>query len=238
MIERRNVTEGPSRRAWTSSYPGTVIKAVVFDIGETLIDESRIWCRWADRLGVPRFTLLALIGGMITQGRSHDDAFALVRPGIDIDAETVAWAADEPDSLRQNFDADDLYPDVRECFKALRDKGFSVVIAGNQPPQAAAALQAMDLGAAGIYTSAQWGVEKPSPEFFHAVARACGVPPEEICYVGDRLDNDVLAAGKSGMRTVLLKRGPWGYLHAAAPGAAKADLILDGLAGLPAALAS
>jgi HAD superfamily hydrolase (TIGR01662 family) len=215
-----------------------VIKAVVFDIGETLIDESRIWCRWADRLGVPRFTLLALIGGMIAQGRSYDDAFALVRPGIDIEAEAAAWAADEPDSLRENFDAADLYPDVRECFEGLRDNGLAVVVAGNQPPRAAAALQAMDLGAQGIYTSAQWGVEKPAPGFFRAVVRACGVPPEEICYVGDRLDNDVLAARKAGMRTVLLKRGPWGYLHTARPEAAKADLVLDGLAGLPAALAA
>ena len=29
-----------------------MIKAVVFDVGETLIDETRIWSRWADRLGV------------------------------------------------------------------------------------------------------------------------------------------------------------------------------------------
>jgi HAD superfamily hydrolase (TIGR01549 family) len=213
-----------------------VITAVVFDIGETLVDESRIWCRWADRLGVPAFTLLGLVGAMIVQGRPYHEAFELVRPGIDIDAEQAAWAADEPDSLRQNFDATDLYPDVRACLKTLRDNGFKLVIAGNQPPQAGDALRRMDLGVDGIYTSAQWGVEKPAPEFFDLVARACGVPREEICYVGDRLDNDVLAAARSGMRTVLLRRGPWGYLHAARPQAAQADLLLDGLSGLAAAL--
>ena len=208
----------------------------MFDIGETLVDESRIWCRWADRLGVPRFTLLGLVGAMIVRGRSFYEAFQLVRPGIDIDAEQAAWAVDEPDSLRENFDAADLYPDVRDCLKALRDHGLTVVIAGNQPPQAGDALLRMDLGVDGIYTSAQWGVEKPAPQFFDLVVRACGVPREEICYVGDRLDNDVLAAGASGMRTVLLRRGPWGYLHAARPEAAKADLVLDDLSGLAAAL--
>lgn len=217
-------------------YPDVVIKAVVFDIGETIIDESRIWCRWAGRLNVPPFTLLALVGGMIAQDRPFYDAFQLVRPGIDIDAEAAAWAADEPDGLRENFDADDLYPDARACLKALRDKGLTVVVAGNQPPQAGAALRRMDLGVDGVYTSAEWGVEKPAPEFFGRVVRVCGVPPQEICYVGDRLDNDVLAAAKAGMRTVLLRRGPWGYLHAARPQAAQADLVLDGLAGLPAAL--
>lgn len=210
----------------------------MFDIGETLVDESRIWCRWADRLGVPSFTLLGLVGAMIVQRKSFYEAFQLVRPGIDIVAEQAAWAVDEPDSLRQNFDETDLYPDVRACFEALRDNGLKVVVAGNQPPQAGDALRRMDLGADGIYTSAQWGVEKPSPEFFDLVERACEVPRKSICYVGDRLDNDVLAAGRCGMRTVLLRRGPWGYLHAARPEAAKADLVLDGLAGLPAALAA
>jgi phosphoglycolate phosphatase-like HAD superfamily hydrolase len=38
------------------------------------------------------------------------------------------------------------------------------------------------------------------------------------------------------MRTVLLRRGPWGYLHAARPEAAQADLVLDDLSGLPAAV--
>ncbi|HZM84166.1 MAG TPA: HAD family hydrolase [Candidatus Limnocylindrales bacterium] len=214
------------------------VSAVAFDIGETLVDESRIWCRWADRLGVPSFTLLGLVGAMIVQGRSFYEAFELVRPGIDIEAESAAWAADEPDSLRENFDVADLYPDVPACFEALRDNGLKVVVAGNQPPQAGDALRRMDLEVDGIYTSAQWGVEKPAPEFFDLVVRACGVPREKICYVGDRLDNDVLAAGRSGMRTVLLRRGPWGYLHAAWPEAAEADLVLDDLSGLAAALAA
>jgi FMN phosphatase YigB (HAD superfamily) len=30
-----------------------VIRAVFFDIGETLVDESRSWLGWADWLGVP-----------------------------------------------------------------------------------------------------------------------------------------------------------------------------------------
>ena len=51
-----------------------MIKAVVFDVGETLIDETRIWSRWADRLGVPRFAMLGLLGGMAAMDRPHGDA--------------------------------------------------------------------------------------------------------------------------------------------------------------------
>ena len=62
-----------------------------------------------------------------------------------------------------------------------------------------------------------------------------GVAPDAIAYVGDRLDNDVLPARRAGMRTVLLERGPWGYLHAERPEAALADVVAETLAELPAA---
>ncbi|WP_239123649.1 HAD family hydrolase [Rhizocola hellebori] len=206
-----------------------MIKAVVFDVGETLIDETRIWSRWADRLGVPRLTLLGVLGGMAALDRSYADAFALVRPGLDLEEESRRWAAEDPLGLRENFDADDLYPDVRPALAALRGLGLGVVVAGNQPVQAKAALEAMALPVDAIYTSAQWGVEKPDPAFYAHVAQVAGVAARHILYVGDRLDNDVLAAARSGLRTALLRRGPWGFLHAQRPQARSADLIVDDL---------
>ena len=84
-----------------------------------------------------------------------------------------------------------------------------------------------------ILISDELGVEKPDPAFFSAVVVACGVEPARIAYVGDRLDNDVIPAGRAGMRTVLLRRGPWGYLHVRRHEAARADIVTDSLAGLP-----
>ncbi len=212
------------------------IVAVVFDVGETLVDETRIWSRWADRLGVTRLTMLGVIGAMAALDRPHADAFGIVRPGLDLDAEMAAWAREEPDGLRENFDADDLYPDVRACLDALRRGGRRVIIAGNQPPQARAALEAMDLGVDEILISDELGVQKPAPGFFTAVAAAADTAPDAIAYVGDRLDNDVLPARQAGMRTVLLRRGPWGHLHAARREAALADIVIDTLDELPARL--
>ncbi|GLW07817.1 hypothetical protein Misp01_29470 [Microtetraspora sp. NBRC 13810] len=213
-----------------------MIKALVFDVGETLIDETRIWSRWADRLGVPRGTMLGLIGAMAALDRPHGHALRLVRPDFDLEAEFEAWRNDEPSGLRENFDADDLYPDVRDSLAALREAGYQLIVAGNQPPQAAGALKAMALPVDAIHTSAEWEVEKPEPAFFAKVAAVAGREPAEILYVGDRLDNDVLPAGRAGMRTALLRRGPWGYLHAERPQAAEADLVIDGLADLLPAL--
>ncbi|MFI7440290.1 HAD family hydrolase [Nonomuraea indica] len=215
---------------------GLVVKAVVLDVGETLIDETRIWSRWADRLGVSRFVLMGALGGMAALDRSHREAFELVRPGLDIEVELAAWERDDPGGLRNHFDAADLYPDVRDALGALRRAGYQVIVAGNQPARAYDALVAMELPVDSVHTSEGWGVAKPAPEFFAKVAAVAGREPGEILYVGDRLDNDVLPAGRAGMRTALLRRGPWGYLHAERPQAKAADLVADDLHALLPAL--
>ena len=213
-----------------------MIKAVVFDVGETLIDETRIWTRWAQRLGASTFAFLGALGSAAALDRPHGEIFEMFQPGFDVDAALARWADEDPDGLRENFDAHDLYPDVREALAKLRGRGLRVVIAGNQPPQARAALERMDLPADAIFTSAEWGVEKPEPAFFAKVAEVARAAPGAICYVGDRLDNDVLPAARAGMMPVLIRRGPWGYLHAQRPEAARATVI-DSLLELPDLLA-
>ncbi len=42
---------------------------VCLDVGETLIDETRVWSTWADVLGVPRLTFMAALGAAIARGR-------------------------------------------------------------------------------------------------------------------------------------------------------------------------
>lgn len=209
-------------------------RAVVFDVGETLIDETRIWMRWAQRLGVTPLTMLGLIGACAANDQPVTAAFDTIRPGFDVDAEEAAWAAEDPTGLRNTFDADDLYPDVRSALAALRERGLHLVVAGNQPAEALAALRAMNLPVDEIRNSAELGVEKPAPGFFTAVAELAGFAPEEIAYVGDRTDNDVLPAADSGMRPILIRRGPWGHLHAVRPEAARATVVdsLDELVNL------
>jgi FMN phosphatase YigB (HAD superfamily) len=205
------------------------IRAVVFDVGETLVDETRHWGEWADWLGVPRLTFFAALGAVVERGWHHRRVFQLVRPGLDLDAE-VRRRAEAGWIYR--FEPGDFYPDALPCLAALATAGYRIGIAGNQPEAAEAALAAAGVRADFVASSAGWGVEKPDPAFFAKVAEAAAAPPAAIAYVGDRLDNDVLPAKAAGMFAVFLRRGPWGVIHDGSADAAWADLRLDGLVGL------
>lgn len=187
------------------------IRSVVFDVGETLMDDSSFWGSWADWLGVPRHTLAALVGAVTALGHDNAEALRLVRPGFDLIAERQAR---EDAGHGESITDDDLYPDVRPALAALREAGLWVGIAGNQTVRAAELLEALDLSVDAIATSGQWGVAKPDPGFFERLITWAPGDPAEIVYVGDHPDNDVLPAKAAGLRTAHLRRGPWGYLWA------------------------
>ncbi|BDT95959.1 hypothetical protein IFM12275_59350 [Nocardia sputorum] len=187
-----------------------MIAAVVFDVGETLVDETREYGTWADWLSVPRHTFAAAFGAVIATGLDYRETFQIFRPGFDLDKERQARA---DAGQAEWFGEDDLYPDVRPALAKLREMGVWVGIVGNQTVRAGTLLRGLDLPADFIATSDDWGVQKPSLEFFAKVVAAAGRPAEEIIYVGDRIDNDVAPAKRVEMRTAYLLRGPWGWIH-------------------------
>ncbi|MGY2063308.1 HAD family hydrolase, partial [Nocardia gipuzkoensis] len=85
-------------------------------------------------------------------------------------------------------------------------------IVGNQTVRSGQILRSLNLPTDFIATSDDWGVEKPSPEFFAKVVETAPCSAEQIVYVGDRIDNDVAPAKKAGMRTAYIRRGPWGWI--------------------------
>ena len=191
------------------------VRAVVFDVGETLVDETRAWVQAAHEVGVSPLTLMAVLGSLAERGEPHDHVWREV--GVD--------RPSTPAEIRP----EDLYPDALPTLRALRAAGYLVAVAGNQPARAEHQLRAAGVEVDLLATSARWGVAKPSPQFFARVATDLGVPAHDVLYVGDRLDNDVLPARAAGMRTALVRRGPWGYVHARRPDAALADVRVDSL---------
>ncbi|MDX3073571.1 HAD family hydrolase [Streptomyces sp. NPDC088354] len=207
-----------------------MIRAVVFDVGETLVDETEIWGSWADWLGVPRHTFSAVFGAMAARGREQGDAFRVFRPDFDGEAEERARAAA---GRGTRFGREDLYPDVRPCIQALRDMGVWVGIAGNQPVRAERDLMDCELPVQMIATSAGWGVKKPDPAFFERIIAECPFDAREVVYVGDRALNDVVPAKTAGLATALIRRGVWGFVPDEFDPEQLADVRLHGLDELP-----
>lgn len=182
------------------------IRAVWFDVGETLVDETREYGTWADWLGVPRHTFSAVFGAVIARGEDYRDVFQVFRPGFDLDTERQKRI---DAGCGEYITEDDLYPDARPCLQQLMDAGYYVGIAGNQTARIGEYLRTLNLPCDTLATSDDWGVTKPNPAFFHKLIQVSGHQPDEIAYVGDRLDNDIRPAGDIGITAYLLERGPW-----------------------------
>lgn len=194
------------------------VRAVVLDVGETLVDETRAWTARAHAVGVPPLALMGVLGALVERGEPHARVWDVLGVSPPPDAPTI--------------DGRDLYPDALPTLRSLRAAGYVVGVAGNQPSGAVAQLRAAGVDLDVVASSADWGVAKPAPAFFARVLAEVAQPPHAVLYVGDRLDNDVLPARDAGMRTAFLRRGPWGYVHATRPQVALADARLDSLAGL------
>lgn len=165
---------------------------------------------------------MGLMGALIERGHDHRAAWTIL--GID------------PPTTFSSICSEDFYPDALDCLHQVKDAGLKVGIAGNQPCGTASQVDALGITADFIASSADWNVSKPSAEFFDRVISAADIGPQRILYVGDRVDNDILPAQHAGLRTALIRRGPWGYLHSVLVEAKHADLRLNSLTELAAVL--
>lgn len=184
----------------------TKIRAVVFDQGETLINETRFWSSVAAYAGVPDFTLFGVLGGLIERRENHRSVFSIMQ------IESV-----DPGIIGYQVEQRDLYPDVIRTLTRLKHDGYVLATAGNQSANVEGEMGDLDLPVVLNATSAGWGLSKPDPAFFQRIAKELELEPGEILYVGDRLDNDYFPARSVGMHAVFIRRGPWGYLHSTWP---------------------
>jgi HAD superfamily hydrolase (TIGR01549 family) len=182
---------------------------------------------------VPAYEFFAVLGSVIERGEHHQRAFEIFRPAFELERERERRReAGESDAFRP----EELYSDVIPCLQELRSAGYRTGVAGNHFADFAETLRGMNLPIDFIGSSEEWGVQKPSPEFFARMVEVSGVRPREIAYVGDRVDNDVLPAKAAGMTSVFLRRGPWGLIHARRSEAEQADIRIEALSELRGAL--
>jgi FMN phosphatase YigB (HAD superfamily) len=199
------------------------LNAVFFDVGETLVDETRWWQEHARRIGVSPVVLAATLGMAIERGEDHRRVWGYLEHPVPTEDEEVGYLES------------DLYADARQCLTELRLAGYLVGVAGNQGERLERDVRGFGLDADVLTSSVGLGVRKPSVEFFKRLADSVGMAAEGCAYVGDRVDFDVRPAKAAGFVAVHVRRGPWGTIQ---PGSEEADLRVESLVELPAALRS
>ncbi len=209
------------------------IKAVVFDLGETLLHFGRISTTRVFRegarnshsylreLGQPvgsfevycwKNLLRLRLRTMVSALRTKDfDAFELlrlvgIRKGMKLTDEQwreYAWRWYEPLSRRATVE-----PGTVESLEALRDSGLKLAILSNTWVNRESLERHME--ATGLLRffkvriySYEQPKRKPDPGIFRMAADRVGEALENIMYVGDRIDKDIRPSIKLGMHAVL-----------------------------------
>jgi HAD superfamily hydrolase (TIGR01662 family) len=113
-------------------------------------------------------------------------------------------------------------PGVAEALATLRRAGASLGVVSNTMFAAETLRFALgEHGLAELFTcvvvSAEYAARKPNPALFEVAAALLRIPPEDIWFVGDALENDVAGARAAGMTPV------W-FRGAGRPGAAQPAL--------------
>jgi FMN phosphatase YigB (HAD superfamily) len=194
------------------------LRAVFFDVGETLVNEEGYWHAAAGLAGLEPHVVCAALGFAIARGEDHSALWRhLGVPRPDAVSELV-------------YDVNDLYPDAVPCLLAMRERGLFVGIVGNQSTAMERWARDQELPADLIASSAGWRVSKPARGFFERIVREVDEAPGQIAYVGDRVDFDIIPAADAGLVAVHIRRGPWGWLQ---PGTQRAAFRIGSLAELP-----
>ena len=105
----------------------------------------------------------------------------------------------------ENYEAfDDVVPTLRR----LRDEGYVLGVISNFEPwlEELLAHLSLDVLLPVRVISGLEGVEKPDPVIFRLALERTGLPPDEVAYVGDIPDFDIVPTAALGMFPVLIDR--------------------------------
>ena len=213
--------------------PDKQIKAVLFDLGETLLDFGKLnpgkIFRQGARLsydflksrGQPvgnfryycLWNMTALYFRRIISAITRNDfnSLALLRwvgmkKGIRLDGDQwrhFAWLWYEPLSKIATVE-----PGIKETLTNLKNSGLKLGIVSNTFVSADSLEKHMEqVGILEFFEprlySYEFDFRKPDPRIFRLAAERIGESPENIMFVGDRINTDIKPALKNGMQAVM-----------------------------------
>lgn len=209
------------------------IKAVLFDLGETLLNFGKVKTTKLILQGARssydflkdqdqpvgsfpgyflRYLVRLRLRHFLAEFRGRDfDSLALLqevgrKEGVDFSREQweeVIWRWYEPLSVLAEIE-----PDLHETLARLTESGLKLGIVSNTfVNRASLERQLKELGLLDFFCmrvySYELGMRKPDPRVFQIAAERIGQAPENILFVGDRVDMDVQPALACGIRAAL-----------------------------------
>lgn len=205
------------------------VRAVLFDLGGTLVDEKDFdgWVQIARRVYLDldpdnlRHAFLEVEAAVDASPPALDREDRLV----DFWQRTLSRAAErEVDAamthkfmaaVREEERPVRLYSDARRCLETLRSEGRALGVISNSTSEATVRRILDRVGILGyfsrIVSSGTEGIEKPDPEIFRRAVHRMDVRPEEALYVGNLARTDAKGAEAAGLHGVWLNREGFGY---------------------------
>ena len=197
-----------------------MIRAVLFDLDDTLHHREAAFDRWARDFArhtlrledeSERQALLAEMSALDANGYGSKAAvFAMLHaryptlPG-DARSSVEAFYDDFLTYLTLDAEAHGLLEELER--RRIR---FGIVTNGGPRQWDKLRVLQLDRRTSCLFVSDTFGARKPHPAIFRAAAEALGVPPDQVLFVGDHPENDVAGAVRVGMKTAWLPRGkPW-----------------------------
>lgn len=212
------------------------IKWIFFDLGETLIDESRpieeSIRQFVTGAGALGYRFMAQEIREALQQAYREFAEFPMRTVM----ERVVPSEEHRGRIRQGMkyrkEWDEPYPGAGELLRVLSQK-YKLGVIANQGPGTASRLAAygwsyyFDV----VCASAEAGMAKPDLRFFRMALEEANCTAGEAVMIGDRIDNDVIPAKRLGMKAVWVRQGDARY-QPLPDGAYAPDAVVDGIGEL------
>ncbi len=174
------------------------------------LEQDAIFAKFVTALGASDIYDRDVLQYRDSEQRERDRWFAIVSnvfadfvSGAELDAlfEELFSHYGRPESWQ-------LFADVPDCWRALRQRGYRVGIGSNYDSR----LQTVVAGQPpldendGLFISSLVGYRKPAREFYDAIARAWELRPEQLLMIGDDRLNDYQGALDAGWHSIFLDR--------------------------------
>ena len=112
----------------------------------------------------------------------------------------------DADFLLVNSYEREVYEEVPTALKMLKNK-YKIYIGSNTDNDVLnAVMKKNNITVDKIYTSENLKCYKPNPEFYRMILRDTNLSPDEVVFIGDSIDDDILGPRRVGIKTILIDR--------------------------------